>query len=106
MDPEPELTDKGRLLFGAGFVFGVTFTMLILAVVTATVAGKTGRDILASEIVVTIAAGIFFAGVVGVSLYFLAFPENRVEIPLGSLAGTTPGGDAEEPGAVDDSEES
>lgn len=107
MDSDPELTDKDRLLFGAGFVFGVTFTMLVLAVVTATVAGRTGRDILASEVVVTIAAGIFFAGVVGVSLYFLAFPENRVEVPVGSLAGVGPGSDAEESAvAVDDSEES
>ncbi|MHB9286984.1 hypothetical protein ACKVMT_08065 [Halobacteriales archaeon Cl-PHB] len=102
MDSDSELTDKGRLLFGAGFVFGVAVTMLVMAVVTATVAGRTGRGGLASEIVVTIAAGVFFASVVGVSLYLLAFPENRVEVPIGGLADHLPGVEAEKTSASDD----
>lgn len=92
MSADPELTDKSRLLFGAGFVFGVTFTMLVLAVVTSTVASRVGESLLASEVLVTIVAGILFAAIVGVSLYFLAFPENRVEVPIqgvGSPAGDT-----------------
>lgn len=80
---EDPLSDKERLLFGAGFVFGVMFTMLILAVVIATVGGNTGTGVEAMNVFVTVSAGIFFAGVVGVALYFLAFPENRVEIPIG-----------------------
>lgn len=82
MRTESEITDKSRLLFGAGFVFGVTFTMLILAVVASTVAGQNGTVFLGSGLVVTIAAGLVFASIVGVSLYFLAFPENRIDVPL------------------------
>ena len=78
---DDRLSRKERLLFGAGFVFGVMFTMLILAVVVATVGNGTGVEV--TSIFVTISAGIFFAAVVGVALYFLAFPENRVEIPVG-----------------------
>lgn len=84
MPTEPDISDKGRLLFGAGFVFGVAFTMLLMAVVTATVAGRIDNGVLSSDLVVTLAAGIFFATVVGVSLFFLAFPGNRVQVP-GSL---------------------
>jgi len=32
---------------------------------------------------VTVAAGVFFAGVGSVGLYVLAFPENRLELPTG-----------------------
>lgn len=76
------VSDKSRLLFGAGFVFGVAFTMLILALVTATVSARVGRSLLASEVAVTMAAGIAFAGIVGTSMYFLAFPENRLQVPI------------------------
>ena len=86
MTTEPEISDKGRLLFGAGFVFGVAFTMLLMAVVTATVAGRIENSLLSSDLVVTLAAGIFFATVVGVSLFFLAFPGNRLRVPV-SLRG-------------------
>jgi hypothetical protein len=82
MTTTSDITDKGRLLVGAGFVFGVAFTMLILAVVTSTVASRVGESFLATEVLVTIAAGVFVAAVVGVSLFLLAFPENRVRVPL------------------------
>jgi len=82
-----ELGGTGRLLFGAGFVFGVMFTMLILAVVTATVATEQAEGLLASEVIITIVAGMVFAGIVGVSLYLLAFPENRIEVPVEMLFG-------------------
>lgn len=86
-DTEQAVTDKGRLLFGAGFVFGVLFTMLVLAVVTVTVVPETVGGVLASDIGLIILAGIVFAGIVGVSLYLLAFPENRIELPVDSLFG-------------------
>jgi len=80
---EQGLADKGRLLFGAGFAFGVACALLILVVVVATVTGETARELLGRDVFVTIAAGICFAGVVGVGLYVLAFPENRLEVPVG-----------------------
>ena len=80
-DASDELSDKSRMMFGAGFVFGVMFTMLVLAVVTATVT-STSEALMASEVIITIVAGIVFAAIVGVSLYFLAFPENRLEVPV------------------------
>lgn len=80
---ETALGDKGRLLFGAGFAFGVACALLILVVVVATVTAETARDLLGREVFVTIGAGIFFAGVVGIGLYVLAFPENRLEVPIG-----------------------
>jgi len=79
-DAHGELTDKNRLLLGAGFVFGVAFAMLVLAIATATAVG-TGA-LFGSAVVVTIAAGILFAGIVGVSLYALSFPENRLDLPV------------------------
>lgn len=77
------LDDKDRLLFGAGFAFGVACTMLILTVVIATTTGETARELLNRDVFVTIAAGVFFAGVVGIGLYVFAFPENRLEVPVG-----------------------
>jgi hypothetical protein len=73
--------DAERLLFGAGFAFGVTFSMVVLSVVTVTIVSGTDRP-LAAEVVVTLAAGVCFAAVVGAGLLLLAFPERRVEIPL------------------------
>ncbi len=105
MTPEDTVSDKSRMLFGAGFVFGVAFTMLVLAIVIAAVAGQRGESIFATEIVVTIAAGIFFAGVVGVALYYLAFPENRVEVPVGgAVLSPTAGGEGGETGAEETEE--
>ena len=91
MPSDPDLSDTGRLLFGAGFVFGVAFTMLVMGVVTATVAGRVEGGMVSGDLVVTLAAGIFFTTVVGVSLFFLAFPGNRLRIPAVLRSGT--GGD-------------
>jgi len=90
-DRSGPLSDTARLLFGAGFVFGVAFTMLVLAVVTVAVSSRRGWDLVGTGLVVTIGAGILFAAIVGLSLYFLAFPENRVEVPVGRLGGTADG---------------
>jgi len=78
------LTDKGKLLFGAGFVFGVMVTMLMLVVVlVVAVSGDAALNpTLQSSLLVTIVAGIVFAAIVGGGLYFLAFPENRTKIPV------------------------
>lgn len=76
------LTDKNRLLFGAGFAFGVTATLVILATATLAVADSGGQ-----EVILTLAAGAFFAGVVGTTLFLLAFPENRVDVPVERLFG-------------------
>jgi hypothetical protein len=78
------LTDKGKLLFGAGFVFGVMVTMLMLVVVlVVAVSGDAALEpTLQSSLLVTIVAGIVFAAIVGAGLYFLAFPENRTKIPV------------------------
>mgnify|MGYP000076636922 FL=1 len=79
MTDSKDLTDQGKLLFGAGFVFGVGTTLCLLAVVLVTVtetpagAGSLGG----SPVVATVAGGILFTAVVGVALWYLAFDENR-----------------------------
>jgi hypothetical protein len=82
-DSDP-LSDKSRLLFGAGVVFGVALTMLLTAVVTVSVVGTAafGADALA-----TIAGGTLFAVLVGATLFVLAFPANRVEVPVEQAVG-------------------
>lgn len=104
MEQEERITDKDRLLFGGGFVIGVAFTLLVSGVVAATIAGRSGWTPLASDVLVTIAAGVLFAGVVGVTLYFLAFPSNRIEIPTLSPATGARGTDGES--TLDESDES
>ena len=79
-DTHGELTDKNTLLLGAGFVFGVAFAMFVLALATAAVAGL--GTLLGSALAVTTAAGILFAGLIGLSLYTLSFPENRLDLPV------------------------
>jgi hypothetical protein len=71
------LRESSRPLFGGSFVFGVTFSILVLAVVTATVAGQAGRRLLTSDVVVTLAAAIFFAAVVGLILLDRVFRKYR-----------------------------
>lgn len=84
-DSAPDVTDKGRLLFGAGFAFGVTFALFVLALVTVAVVNRLDGGVAVSDIIATIAAGVLFTGVVGISLYILAFPENRLELSLDGL---------------------
>jgi predicted membrane channel-forming protein YqfA (hemolysin III family) len=77
------LTDKGKLLFGAGFAFGVVVTMLILAVVLVVARSKTGASAAGNTpFLATVAGGVVFAAIVGAGLYVLAFPENRTRIPV------------------------
>lgn len=81
LETDPSLSDDNRLLLGAGFVFGVMFTLLVLALVV--LSGSASVDA-GTQAVVTIVAGVVFAGIVGVGLYMLSFPENRTKIPIGS----------------------
>jgi hypothetical protein len=79
-----DLTDQSKLLFGAGFVFGVGTTLCLLAVVlvivTRTPAGTGGLG--ASQLLATVAGGVLFAAVVGVGLWYLAFDENRAQLSV------------------------
>jgi len=81
------ISDKGRLLFGAGFVFGVLCTLLILMVVVATVTGEGAREFVNEDIFTTIAAGVCFLLIVGTGMYTLAFPENRTKVLVGERFG-------------------
>jgi predicted membrane channel-forming protein YqfA (hemolysin III family) len=81
MSDSDGLTDKGKLLFGAGFVFGVTTTLLIFGVVLVAVTDTAGADF-PTTVVATLAGGVLFAAIVGVGLYYLAFPENRTRIAV------------------------
>ncbi|WP_135364746.1 hypothetical protein [Halosimplex halophilum] len=74
------LTDDGKLLFGAGFVFGVMVTLVMLGVVAAVVAANAGG--LTTTAVAALVGGVVFAGIVGSGLFLLAFPENRTRIPV------------------------
>jgi len=84
MPTRDELTDQGKLLFGAGFVFGVTVTLCLLAVVLVAVTRvpATAADIGASPLLATVAGGILFATIVGAGLTYLAFDHNRAKIPV------------------------
>lgn len=70
--------ERERLIFGAGFAFGVLFTMLILAVVVAAVVRDpvTLASLLSSTVLLPIAAAVLLAAVVGCGLYYLALPER------------------------------
>lgn len=103
MGTDPTVSDEGRLLFGAGFVFGVAVTMVIVVLVTATVARRAGRAVLSPEVLLTLGGGIVFAAIVGISLWVLAFPENRLLVPLATLGapddGQAPGDGTDEAAA-------
>lgn len=95
-----EMTDEIRFMFGAGFAFGVTCTMLLMAVVLATVGGQ---DLsIGDPIVLNTGAGVLFAGVIGASLYLLAFPKNRFALPIATeAAGSEENGEHDENGESD-----
>ena len=82
MEQDP-IDDKERLLFGAGFVFGAGFILLVLGLVVATMGSGVGA--LGVDVGVLIGASVLVTAVVGAALFLLAFPENRVEVPV-SLA--------------------
>jgi len=79
-----DLTDQGKLLFGAGFVFGVGTTLCLLAVVLVAVTqtSATAGGLGGSPVVATVAGGVLFAAVVGAGLWHLAFDENRANLAV------------------------
>lgn len=81
MSDSDGLTDTGKLLFGAGFVFGVTTTLLIFGIVLVAVTDVAATDF-PTTVIATLAGAVLFATVVGVGLYYLAFPENRTRIAV------------------------
>jgi uncharacterized membrane protein YraQ (UPF0718 family) len=71
-----------KFLFGSGFAFGVMFTLLVLAVVIAAIVQEGERSLLSTDAFLSATISVLLAGVVGILLYFLAFPEKPLEIPL------------------------
>lgn len=90
-----ETTERERRIFGAGFAFGVMFTMSILAVVVATVVPQPVAlpSLLTSAVVLPIVAAVLLAAVAGVALYTFALPEHGF-----GLAGVTLFGEADTDG--------
>lgn len=82
-DSEDAVSEKDRRLFGAGFAFGVTFTLLVLGIVAAGLGGGTGA--LGVDVTLLVAVSVVLTGIIGSATYLLAFPENRLEVPA-SLA--------------------
>lgn len=80
-------TERERLIFGAGFVFGVMFALLILALVFAAVVPETVSlgAILSSTVVLPLVAAVGFAAAVGSALYVLALPERGLALRRGSI---------------------
>jgi len=78
-----EAVERERLIFGAGFALGVTFTMLILGMVFSTVVSRTVTlaSLLDSQVLLPITAAVVFAFVVSVALYVFALPEQGFGIP-------------------------
>jgi glycerol uptake facilitator-like aquaporin len=82
--PTPdEEAERDRLIFGAGFAFGVMFTTLILAVV---VSAALPRDVtlgmvLSHRVLLPIVSAFLFAAIVGTALYVLALPETGFGLP-------------------------
>jgi hypothetical protein len=76
------LSDQGKLLFGAGFVFGVTTTLLIFGIVLVAVTNAAGVAGLPTTVLATLIGGVVFAIIVGAGLSYLAFPENRTRVAV------------------------
>jgi hypothetical protein len=82
MDATRDLDDESWLLFGSGFVFGVMFALFVLAIILVTVVSGQPADFVGTQAFVVLAAGIVFPAIVGASLFLLAFPANRQQMPL------------------------
>jgi hypothetical protein len=77
--PASEVGDKAKLLFGAGFAFGVMCSLVLVAILMGTLTGSlTGSEVM------TTGGAIVFAGIIGSALYLLAFHENRAWLPIGT----------------------
>jgi hypothetical protein len=78
-DPDSDLV---RYVFGAGFVFGVVTTLLVLVGALTVAAGADGITALGRPLLLSVIAAVLFAAVVGSALFLLAFPENRVRVSI------------------------
>lgn len=80
-------TERERLIFGAGFVFGVMFTLLILALVFAAVLPETVSlgAVFSSTVVLPLVAAVGFAAAVGSALYVLALPDRGLALRRGAF---------------------
>lgn len=81
-DTTAPITDDDRLLLGAGFAFGVMTTLLVLVLVLVMDGTLTVGDLVSTSEGLIAIAGIVFAGILGIGLYVLAFPDNRANIPI------------------------
>jgi hypothetical protein len=85
------LTDKEKMLFGAGFVFGVMYNMVLLAMVLSVASPpETVTGALSEPLLMTALSGVVFAAIVGSALSYLAFPENRTKISVDADQFETP----------------
>jgi hypothetical protein len=83
MSDSDGVSEQDRLLFAAGFAFGVTFTLLVLGIVAAGLGS--GEGALGIDVTLLVAVSVLLTGAIGAATYLLAFPENRLEVPA-SLA--------------------
>jgi len=81
-DTTPAITDDDRLLLGAGFAFGVMTTLLVLVLVLVMDGTLAVSDVVTTSDGLIAVAGIVFAGILGIAMYVLAFPDNRATIPI------------------------
>ena len=79
------VSEQDRLLFGAGFAFDVTFTLLVLGIVAAGLGG--GEGALGVDVTLLVAVSVLLTGLIGSATYLLAFPENRLEVPTSFAPG-------------------
>ncbi|WEL16905.1 MULTISPECIES: hypothetical protein [unclassified Halorhabdus] len=81
-DTTPAITDDDRLLLGAGFAFGVMTTLIVLVLVLVMNGTLAAGELVTTSDGLIAIAGIVFAGILGIALYVLAFPDNRANIPI------------------------
>jgi len=81
-DTTPAITDDHRLLLGAGFAFGVMTTLVVLLLVLVLDGTLAVGDTVTTSDGLIAVAGIVFAGILGIAMYVLAFPDNRAMIPI------------------------
>ena len=73
------VSEKDRLLFGAGFAFGVMFTLLVLGIVAAGMGGGQGQ--FGVSVTLLVGVSVVLITLIGSATYLLAFPQNRVLVP-------------------------
>lgn len=83
-EQEPDnVSERERLIFGAGFAFGALTIMLILGLLMATVVPNyvTLGTLLDIRVLLTLVIAIGSAFTIGIGLYVLGIPESGIGIP-------------------------